>query len=36
MYLLPNTVVAVISAMTFCGMNLKYLGSTSRVIFARG
>ena len=30
------SLVAVISAMTFCGMYLKYLGSTSRTIFARG
>ena len=35
-YLLPNTVVALILASTFCGIRLMYLGSTSSVIFALG
>ena len=36
MYLLPNTVVALMSASTFAGISLMYLGSTSSVILARG
>ena len=36
MYLLPNTVVALILASTFFGISLRYLRSTSRVILARG
>ena len=36
MYLLPNTVVALILASTFAGISLMYLGSTSIVILARG
>jgi len=35
-YLLPNTVVALMSATTFCGIRWRYFGSTSRVIFAFG
>src|ERR1700687_5651528 len=35
-YLLPNTVVALISAFTLAGINLTYLGSTSNVSFALG
>ncbi len=36
MYLLPNTVVALTSATTFCGISWMYFGSTSRVILALG
>ena len=36
MYLLPNTVVALILASTLAGSRLMYLGSTSSVIFAFG
>ena len=36
MYLLPNTVVALMSALTFFGISLMYLGSTSRTILACG
>ena len=36
MYLLPNTVVALILASTLAGISLMYLGSTSSVIFALG
>src|SRR5215212_2668943 len=35
-YLLPKTVVALMLASTFFGMYLRYLGSTSSVIFALG
>ena len=35
-YLLPNTVVAAISASTFCGIRSRYLGLTSRRILAWG
>jgi hypothetical protein len=34
MYLLPNTVVAVMSALTFLGIRSRYLRSTLRMIFA--
>src|SRR6266403_1564768 len=36
MYLLPNTVVALMVASTFWGISLRYLGSTSRVTLAPG
>jgi hypothetical protein len=36
MYLLPNTVVAVMSALTFFGIRWRYLRSTFSVIFALG
>ena len=36
MYLLPNTVVALILASTLAGISLRYLRSTSSVIFALG
>ena len=36
MYLLPNTVVALMSASTFFGIRSRYLGSTSSVILAWG
>ncbi len=36
MYLLPNTVVALMVVSTLWGISLRYLGSTSRVILALG
>ena len=36
MYLLPNTVVALMSASTLAGIRSRYLRSTSSVIFALG
>ena len=35
-YLLPNTVVAVMSAWTLRGIRSRYSGLTSRMILARG